>query len=294
MSITTVEKINFFIVGAPKCGTTALYEYLRTNDDVFLPASKEPNYFSYNPEGIHDLNEYLSIFKNSKNEKIIGEASTSYLMDNGAPLKIKELCSHDTKIIAILRNPVEMSFSLWRHMKRECREDLSFMEAVASQNKRKMDSNYVTQGIHRFLYTERAMYSEQVLRYLEAFGEKNILILVYEEFFRNPSAHFKSVCKFLCIKNHNPSFVAYNQSGDPRSSLLQKAILPGHFPSRFAKNFFDKSTRSKIRKFLNKINIRHSENVNNKEGRLFLKDFFYDDIKKLEEICNFSLKGIWY
>ena len=78
-----MRRPDFFIVGAPKCGTTALYEYLKQHPEVFMPKeAKEPNFFGSdfnNPFFIRDENAYLALFADARYEKRVGEASVWYL-----------------------------------------------------------------------------------------------------------------------------------------------------------------------------------------------------------------------
>ena len=107
----------FLIGGAPRSGTYSIYEYLNLMNTVFMCPTKEPNYFApsindakmlSNP--IRDKNEYLKLFKNVKNEKEIGETSPTYLWDPKSPEFIHKTIPN-AKIIFILRNPIERSFS---------------------------------------------------------------------------------------------------------------------------------------------------------------------------------------
>ena len=88
---------NFFIVGAPRAGTTSLYEYLKNTPDVYLSKIKEPYYFSsfkHLQKPKHPFlkkEKYLALFKKVKNEIAIGEASTGYLWDPKTPFLIHEL-----------------------------------------------------------------------------------------------------------------------------------------------------------------------------------------------------------
>ena len=98
---------NFFIVGAPRCGTTSLYEYLNHTPGIFMSKVKEPNYFSVSvtpkiklSQLIQDKKQYLSLFKDVKDEIAIGEASVPYLWDPKAPLLIHEAIP-DARIIMI-------------------------------------------------------------------------------------------------------------------------------------------------------------------------------------------------
>ena len=109
------SKPNFFIVGAPKCGTTALYEYLRPHPHIFMSKVKEPHFFA-NDLGtypfIKTLEEYTRLFTDSNEQHVrVGEASVYYLRSATAIANIHQFNPH-AKIIAMFRNPVEMVHAL--------------------------------------------------------------------------------------------------------------------------------------------------------------------------------------
>jgi len=111
------EWSNFFIVGAPKAGTTSLYQHLKNIPQIFMSPVKEPNFFSITniPEDhylkpIMNSEKYLSRFNGVLNEKIFGEATTLYLSDPKTPNLILKK-SPNAKILISLRDPVERLFS---------------------------------------------------------------------------------------------------------------------------------------------------------------------------------------
>jgi hypothetical protein len=102
---------DFFIVGAPKCGTTALHYYLSGHPSVFMPQEKEPQFFSSDIAGLrrhNDLPSYLSLFAGAPKDALIGEASPVYLFSRQAIPAILTL-RPDAKFIVMMRNPVEMA-----------------------------------------------------------------------------------------------------------------------------------------------------------------------------------------
>src|SRR6188508_1581564 len=112
---------NFFIVGAPKAGTTSLYYYLKRHPEVFMSPIKEPNFFAYEEtikqnlyhkeKGVGTLEEYKDLFAEANGRhKAIGEASVSYLFYPPVPERIKQMVP-DAKIIISLRNPVDRALS---------------------------------------------------------------------------------------------------------------------------------------------------------------------------------------
>ncbi|MFQ5570582.1 MAG: sulfotransferase, partial [Rhodothermales bacterium] len=108
---------DFFIVGAPKCGTTAMFRYLQEHPEIYLPKKefhhfgsdlRPPNYQGRN----RDRAVYLSLFAGVTTEKRIGEASVWYLYSKKAAREIKAFAP-EADVIIMLRNPVEMMYSLY-------------------------------------------------------------------------------------------------------------------------------------------------------------------------------------
>lgn len=105
-------------MGAARSGTTSPYEYLGTVPGVYITPIKEPHYFAPTVSEnnrisrfvTHDKSQYLNLYKDVKNQEAIGEASASYLWDVQSPKAIHDVVPN-ARIIMILRDPVERSFS---------------------------------------------------------------------------------------------------------------------------------------------------------------------------------------
>ncbi len=107
---------NFFIVGAPKCGTTALSEYLRHHPNVFFSSQKELNFLNDDlPQeditGLHrvsSLSDYLKYFAEAnENHRAVGEGTPHYLRSRTAIQNILDL-NPEARLIAMVRNPVDL------------------------------------------------------------------------------------------------------------------------------------------------------------------------------------------
>jgi len=133
---------DFFIVGAPKCGTTAMSDYLRQHPEIYMPQRKEPHFFGSDldapyPYFIRDKEQYFSLFAEAKDEKRVGEASVWYLYSKRAAFEIKEFCP-TASIIIMLRNPVDMIYSLHSQRLFTGNEDIpDFEEALEAEEDRK-------------------------------------------------------------------------------------------------------------------------------------------------------------
>jgi hypothetical protein len=227
---------NFFLVGAPKCGTTAMFNYLAAHPDVFMPHTKEPTFFARDlDEGkrgddrlfIRDFNQYLELFSDWRGERRVGEGSVWYLYSKVAAGQIKSFAP-DARIIIMLRDPVEAMYSLHAHRLARGAEELkSFEEAIRveedrAHGRRLPKHAYVVKGL---LYTEVMKYASQVERYFDTFDRDRVLVLIYEEFAADPAQAYGQVCEFLEIDpTFLPKFERVNPSRVVRSRLLRNIL----------------------------------------------------------------------
>ena len=122
-----VVKPNFFLVGAPRCGTTSMYAYLRSHPQIFMPeTAKEPHYFApeeslWYGKRIDDLETYLALFTGARDAVRIGEASTHYLASPSAANSIYAF-NPQARILIMLRSPVDLLYSLYYHRRQTGKE----------------------------------------------------------------------------------------------------------------------------------------------------------------------------
>jgi len=278
---------NFFIVGAPKAGTSSLYAYLKEIPEIFMSAIKEPNYFSrdifpddhpINP--IRDKKKYLKLFKNVKDEKIIGEASPTYLADSEAPKFIHDV-SPNAKILISLREPVERTFSNYLMLVRIGILKSSFHEELQKSFQNQEDK------ILNKLNLKRGLYYENVKKYINIFGKKNIKIIIFEDFIKNEKEIIKDILKFLNLESEiidfNPEI--YNKFGMVRGRFGE-FLLQNRSIRRISEKLISPEARNKLKK---KIILKNAPKPKiEPEDRQLLIDFFYDDIQKLKELLGRS------
>jgi hypothetical protein len=227
---------NFFIVGAPKCGTTALYDYLKPHPEVFLPNLKEPKFFATDLDSggewearyfVREEEDYLSLFAGARSEKRVGEASAVYLSSEVAAQRIKEFSSA-AKIIVMLRNPVEMMHALHNQRVFDGFEDIEdFEEALSAEAERRKGRRLPEKVVNAkaLLYREMACYAGQLERFLKAFGAENVHVIIFDDFKSDPAASYAAVLRFLEIdESFRPEFKVSNASKRVRSRLLQRML----------------------------------------------------------------------
>jgi hypothetical protein len=154
---------DFFLMGAPKCGTTSLHQYLGQHPGLYMSPIKEPHFFSDEvrvrnfdpvmkakaaaragdlrawldgpgrgpfsggPIGTHT--DYISLFREAGQCRLAGESSTCYLWSPTAPRNIADHVPH-ARILAVLRNPIDRAFSQYAHTLSFAGTPITFREYV--------------------------------------------------------------------------------------------------------------------------------------------------------------------
>jgi len=279
---------NFFIVGAAKSGTSALANFISQHPEVFMSPVKEPYFFVGNPE--ISSKEYLKLFNKASGFLVIGEASTGYLYDKDSPELIRSTC-RDAKIIIILRNPIDMAFSLWRYMTNNGNENESFIDSICMQDERHSELfiNKCAGRFENYLYLERAKYYQQVRRYYDCFGYDNVKVLIYERVFLNVEEACRDIFRFLDIQDSFIPMIKFvNKGGGVRYNWLKK-MRNRKYP--FLRYSLPISLRKKIREVVRDINVdRKKVGAELRiEERKMLCSLLKEDVEKLKVLLSDNL-----
>ena len=306
MTITTnIIKPNLFIVGAAKCGTTSLYYYLSQHPEVFDCPVKEPHHFTANYElkflisGIlkntkpllayKQLSNYLALYKNANNHKIVVDASVAYILFDNIANAIQNF-NNKAKIIILLRNPIERAFSAYSHNKR-AGGTLSFQEDLEIEDKESV------LGIFRWThYKKNGLYYDNVKHYLDTFGQEKVLILFNEDLESNPQKVLSKVCDFLMI---DASFVPKIDFTKQNTAHLPKNPKINHLLNKFSQYSMLWNGLKKIFpiQFLRRLKLKinplmpFQETLTNEKTIQQLKAYYKEDINKLVTLLNRDLSA---
>lgn len=293
---TQTIKPNFLIVGAAKAGTTSLYAYLKQHPAIFMPRWKELSLLIGDPYGpLHQVKKekyYYQVFIPAKNEKAIGEASTSYLFDPDAPRLIKEKLGM-VRIVIVLRDPVSMAYSLYNHQLRKEGETItSFERALSAERLRYNDPGFRKRcyGWHaNYYYFLRGLYYHQVKRYLTTFGQENVLIHLFDDLVRDPVAVSQRTYHFLGVdKDVVPEIKIHNPGG--RILSIPRFWEDAGLRRKTASFIFSVNPLKKMPLLLKKMGMPPPAPLNPRTGKM-LREKFINDISGLEKLIQRDLSA---
>lgn len=192
---------DLFIVGAPKAGTSSLYELLQRSGDICMASVKEPRFFNVNIDhdafmsgSVTNEERYLALFDSCPGAKLRGEASPSYLVDPDTPAAIYAR-SPEAKIIVMVRDPVDRAYSHFRfHEIRTGRTTRSFDEAIEE-----CLAIVGREFYHPRYLLQPGFYSAQIQRYQETFGVDRVRTVLYNDFVSSTESVVAELCEFLQV-----------------------------------------------------------------------------------------------
>lgn len=149
--------LNFLIVGIQKGGTTSLWSYFRAHPDVFMPETKEVNFFRSSADNWEwGVEWYEQLFEGHDGERAVVEASPRYMYYENVPARIRQV-NEDMRLVVVLQNPVDRAYSHYWHTVRNGEDDLPFEEAIERETERVQRSEFAGRA---YSYVSRGFYHE--------------------------------------------------------------------------------------------------------------------------------------
>jgi hypothetical protein len=288
----------FFIVGAPKCGTTAMQEYLRLHPDIFMPEMKEIHHFADDLLKTDDpflsKEKYLSLFTGAKEGQIVGEASVYYLFSKNAASNIKSFCP-TAKIIIMLRNPVDVLYSRHSQLVYNGDEDIIDFEASLAAEEKRRNGEMIPDHIRiekKLLHSEVVKFTEQVKRYFDIFGRTHVHVIIYDDFKKDTAGVYCETLRFLNADiSFKPDLKIINPNKRVRIKKLQHLLQsPPTLVRTISRMFLPHFLRVAFCNGLKKLNTQYSSREPmSPELRRRLQEEFTPEVERLSELLERNL-----
>jgi hypothetical protein len=298
----TLHLPNFFIIGAAKAGTTALYDMLAQHPDIYMSPVKEPRFFATvgeprlypGPAGdflrrvtVWKPPEYAMLFAGVANQRAIGEASAIYMRLPLAAQRIRETLPQ-SRLIAILRQPAERAYSNYTFMRQHNIEpEPSFEAALAQEDARSQAGWYP--GIY---YKKNGYYHAQLSVYYALFPPEQIKVVLNEDLRDAPQALLRDLFRFLDVnENFAPEIQRSNVTLMPKNGRLHQlathpARVEEHTP--FLPAFARRILVSALQRVNAKFNLAPPPPLD-PETRARLTEEYREDILKLQVLIGRDL-----
>lgn len=205
---------DFFLIGAPKAGTSALHTALAQHPQLFLSNPKEPKYYmcgdspppAYrgpgdahsNQEWIWQRERYLELFDGAGEGQLAGESTPFYLYNRDARRRIA-VDRPDAKLVAVLRDPVDRAYSNWMHLWMDGLEPRADIVEAVRREPRRVDDGWAP----FWHYQRLGMYGRQLADLYDHFPREQLLLLRYRELVETPDAALGRVFAFLGVRGED-------------------------------------------------------------------------------------------
>lgn len=290
---------NFIVVGAPKCGTTSLYHYLKQHPQIFLPERKELHYFSFKymekllagpgdsnilETSCRTIEEYAAFYAPARAQIALGDISPSYFYFTDVCAEMRARLG-SPRIIVMLRDPVQKAFSQYMHLIRDARETLDFNAALAAEPER-VRKGYAAM----WRYAQSSLFTERTKRFMDEFGAANTKVILFDDLLRDPNGVVADTFRFLGVDPSVPvqTDSTFNRSGVPRSHLVAKLISKNNPVTKFARRLLPLAVTGKVKDVLQRANTG-SKLTLDPRARASLQAYFDTDLAALETLLGRQL-----
>lgn len=288
-----MKRPNFFIVGAPKCGTTSLAAWLSEHPGVYMSPVKEPRYFDVDlcTGRRRSLARYEELFSGARREHVaVGEATSTYLYSEVAIPKVLEYAA-DARFIVMLRNPVRMAYSLHGDKLFWGDEHVADFEHAWELQPLRARGDAVTalcRDPQLLLYGPFCRLGEQLERLYGWVSPDRVCALLLENVRESPRREYLRVLDFLGLSDDGRrDFPVHNRAKERRSRSVHTVVrVLGGIRSRFGPGYRGFGVLNSISRWNSR---RREREPLSPEMEATLKDYFAPDVKKLSLVLRRNL-----
>lgn len=288
-----MKKPNFFILGAPKCGTTSMANWLAAHPQIFMSPVKEPHFFNfdYGDRGFRNLNRYEKLFEQADTQhSVVGEASTRYLYSRTAVPAILGYAP-ESRFMVVVRNPVDMAYSLHEQKIFDGDENVQdFESAWRLQNVRAYGDRipYACTDPQLLLYGRICCLGAQIERLYDLVPRERVLLVNLDHIREDPSREYQRALSFLGVEDDDRnSFLVRNAAKRLRFSVINNPLIR---LNNILRGMRGPHIRLGLIKLIQAWNTKEAERKNlTDDFKKELRDYFLADIELLESLSGWDL-----
>ena len=288
-----MNKINTFLVGAQKAGTTSLYDWLGQHKDISAPSLiKDYHFFTKEKLFSKGVSHLESFFQHQSLIRL--HCAVNYMFFSKSTAQKIHQYNPNAKIIFCLRNPVDRAKSAYKYFKRTLREDNSFEKALFKELNNELTTH---NELSDNTYLEHSNYYNQILDYMKFFHKDNIHFLFFEDLINQEKRHIvmEELCKFLNISiKENFNFKHLNASNLPKIRFVTH-LLKNRILLRIVGLLIPFKYRRNIRRFIEKKNVSSKQFYFKSTPQIdaIIKENLNVQLDLLTEITNRDLNILW-
>lgn len=297
LSWTDHVKLDFLCVGFTKCGTTSLYGALRKNKKIYMPKEKEILYGKWKDHYLDAPERFREMyFTGISPKRKWGCIEPTYFRRADF---VYESFGNTPKIIFMLRNPADATYSYFKMMMRRSGDPIHRMYfRKYKKYSPKMFQEYMEDDVFSGK-DQRFSYDIWLKDYLKYYDRENIKIVLLEEIIKEPERVLTEVQEFIGVKPIKDLELPHSNTGKKVSKNYFCARVNGKLHRRslqYKESGTDKQRKrfKKIRDFIWKYTLIDNDEKISENDKKVLMEYYRDSIKEVEKIAGRSLKGIWY
>ena len=302
---------NLFIIGAPKSGTTSLYEYLSGHPDIYMSPYKEPMFFCPDVHGFHgqarlaygtDDAAYLALFDDARVEKWLGEATTRYLVSHEAARLVHEF-NPNAVAIAMLRNPVDLVHALHNERISQGNEPITdFAKAMAADEPRARGVSLPGEmNALGSVYRESATFTAPLKRWFDELGRERVHVIVFDDFAHDVVGQLRGTLDFLGVDaDYQPGSLAARNTSHRQRRAVRRMLdsRVGTFLSDdVARRLLGSNARARLAYRFRKSRLNRRKITREPMPaalRRQLEQQFRPDVVTLSELLDRDLVSLWF
>lgn len=287
------KKPNTFFIGAPKCGTTAMAQYLSTHPNVCVSKPKEPNFFIQGAQDsrYESVDDYLKkCFYHCQKEDVLIDGSIKSLQADGAIKRILDF-NPDARFLIMLRNPIDAAYSLYSMYKSRLKEDARSFKMAWYRDlgkKERINGRMPNKENGLLNYKETFLYGQQIEKLFSMVSKNQVKIVLFRNFKNDPKRAYLRFIDYLNISQEiNTHFPEINQDNRSKSKIVKKALdALSDLKKALGVPRFHSGVFSKVYSLNSR---RHNREPLSDNFRDELKQHFADNAEKLKELTGIDI-----